>query len=428
RVKQEGLEGHIKLPDQSSITKPVLDWMISHAHERRQYEAAVTRGPQGFFPGALGFLTEIGPGMVGPVNIAAFSIPVIGEARFGKMMLSAGESLAARAGVPAVTGAAQGAVGTALLQPADWWLHTRDGQDYTMADALRSVILGAGMGAAAHAGFGAIGDWRGHSAEVFADLPPRAREDVVRAAMADAIQGNAGRAGEVLEEAAKGSPRIAEAVEGPRIVAAPVAPEAVALAIKTGKPEVDAILSDPETAAAIAAPKVNRTGDVPYTAGPDKEGTGLNLDKHLPAQLTTKSGKTFDPAQPYATHEFTERDVMKKLIAAGIDQDTAYKVAHWEYAEPAEEAWYRANGIDPKEAQEAAQPYIDQIQHEKLAKGDGDVPAELFRKPYPHDNVNAAEKEAAPVPRPTAEEIAKAKEILEKTEDVSRETEREPSP
>ena len=43
---------------------------------------------------------------------------------------------------------------------------------------------------------------------------------------------------------------------------------------------------------------------------------------------------------------------------------------------------------------------------------DGDVPADLFRKPYPHDNVNAAAKEASAVPKPTAEEIERARKIL----------------
>lgn len=160
RVKQEGLEKHIKLPDQTDIKQPVLDLMIEHAHERREYEAAVDRGPQGFFPSALGFITEMGVGMIDPVNAAAFAIPVIGEARMGVMMAGAGESIARRAGVRALAGGAQGAVGSTALVPGDWWLHSKDGQDYTMADALHSIIMGAGMGAGFHAGFGAISDVR----------------------------------------------------------------------------------------------------------------------------------------------------------------------------------------------------------------------------------------------------------------------------
>jgi hypothetical protein len=322
RVKQEGLEGLLPLPDQPSIKTPVLNLMIQEAHEHRDREAAIARGPQGFVPGALGLATSIGAGMIDPVNAAAFSIPVLGEARWGKLLYSAGDSLLARGGVRALQGAVQGAAGTAALQPAEWWMHTADGRDYTMAEALRSVIMGAGMGAAFHAGFGAFGPFKGdirsklagevlpgspgekeafdiydkvwaemqaerrngtaaqpetarppeapggvisteevpgftgpaagepppagrsqyasqetqitvngvdrpdlmpaHPAQVLADLPPQAREDVARASIADLVAGRPVRAGEMLATAAQLDPRIAESVNG--TVAAP--PEA----------------------------------------------------------------------------------------------------------------------------------------------------------------------------------------------------------
>jgi len=283
RVKQEGLDGSLPLPDQPSIKAPVLDLMIQEAHEHRDREAAIARGPHGFFSGALGFATSIGAGMIDPVNMAAFSVPVLGEARWGKLLANAGDSLFARAGARAVQGAAQGVVGTAALQPFDYLMHTADGRDYTMADALKSVIMGAGMGAAFHAGIGGVGDvaarlggralpgaadetgaaavqpigeaqlegrggafgppgdevpgvtspsapaaaapeadeaFRGmhdayppdHPASVLADLPPGAREDVARASMADLINGRPVRAAEMLQEAAKVDPRIAESV------------------------------------------------------------------------------------------------------------------------------------------------------------------------------------------------------------------------
>ncbi|HXI76106.1 MAG TPA: hypothetical protein VNH21_03165 [Steroidobacteraceae bacterium] len=178
-----------------------------------------------------------------------------------------------------------------------------------------------------------------------------------------------------------------------------------------GGPLHEIVLAHPDVSEAIANPKINRTQDVPYTAGPDKTGPGLNIDQHFPHEFTVE-GKTFDPAQPFAVHEFSERHAMEKLIAGGMDQETAYKVAHWEVAEPAEGGWYEANGIDQGKAEAAYQPFIDQIEHEKLAKGDGDVPRDLYRKPYPHDSVDAAAREKAPVPKPTAEEAARGREIL----------------
>jgi hypothetical protein len=244
---------------------------IDEAHTRRDRQAAIERGPQGFFPGALGLVTSLGVGMIDPINAAAFSIPVIGEARMGKIIASAGDSILARGAARFGQGAAQGAVGTAVLQPADWFLHTRDGQDYTMAQAMESIIMGAGMGGAFHAIPGGVGDvlarrrgvplagspqdllLRGlmtgthvhadqlaeegvpldevpgiapvappaarefpgdvHPADALADLPPAAREDAVHAAMADIISGKPTRAAEMLNIAADHDPRIAESIE-----------------------------------------------------------------------------------------------------------------------------------------------------------------------------------------------------------------------
>jgi hypothetical protein len=165
-LKQEGLtEQDVHLGDAPSHKMPVLKTQIDEAHTRRDRAAAIERGPQGFFPDALGAVTSIGVGMIDPVNAAAFSIPVIGEARMGKIIASAGDSIVARGAARFGQGAAQGAVGTAVLQPADWWLHTRDGQDYTMAQAMESIVMGAGMGGAFHAAGGLFGDlrsrWRG---------------------------------------------------------------------------------------------------------------------------------------------------------------------------------------------------------------------------------------------------------------------------
>jgi hypothetical protein len=271
-LKQQGLtDADVHLGDQETHKLPVLQMQIDEAHTRRDREAAIARGPQGFFPGALGMITSLGVGMIDPVNAAAFSIPVIGEARMGKILASAGDSILARGAARFGQGAAQGAVGTAALQPADWWLHTRDGQDYTFAQAMESVIMGAGMGGAFHAIPGGVGDvlarrrgeplagspqdllLRGlmtgthvhadqlaeegvpleevpgiapvgppdarefpgdvHPADALADLPPAAREDAVHAAMAGIISGKPTQAAEMLEIAADHDPRIAESFE-----------------------------------------------------------------------------------------------------------------------------------------------------------------------------------------------------------------------
>lgn len=347
RVKEEGLEKHLKLPDQPSIKAPVLDLMIQEAHERRDREAAIARGPQGFFPDALGMVTSIGVGMIDPVNIAAFSIPVIGEARWGKILANAGDSIVNRAALNFGKGAAQGALGTAVLQPADWWLHTNDGQDYTAADALRSIAMGAGMGGAMHAAFGAIGDTSArfrraplpgspediamkalalpmptHPATALADLPPAAREDALRAAIADQIEGRPVRVAEMLDAAAKADPRIAES-----------------LALHHVEEPVDD-RTNPGAAETTA------------TAGAEPAEAGT-----VPAS-GSRPGEAGTAAERVEAREAVFDDIHHKLIASGMGEDEAgYNAAliSARYATRAERLGgqagsaldlYRAEGID----------------------------------------------------------------------------------
>jgi hypothetical protein len=298
RVKQEGLEGQLKLPDQPSIKSPVLDLMISEAHERRDRELAIAKGPQGFLPGALGLVTSLGAGMIDPVNMAAYSIPVLGEARAGKLLASAGDSILARTGARALEGGLQGAVGTAVLQPSDWWLHTQDGQDYTMADALKSVVMGAGMGAAFHAGFGAVGDararWNGaplagspqdqllrglpsdHPAAVLADLPPAAQEDLVRASIADITADRPVRGAEVLQIAADHDPRIAESLDGPGNARQAVADDIHRQLVAAGMGE-DEAAANAAIVAARYATRADRLGGAGGTALDLYRGEGVDV-------------------------------------------------------------------------------------------------------------------------------------------------------
>ena len=177
---------------------------------------------------------------------------------------------------------------------------------------------------------------------------------------------------------------------------------------KTGDTRVDAILDEPGTQRAVSNPVVNDGNDVPYSAGPDKIGDGLNIDRNFPKQFTI-DGKTFNPAEPFAVHEFVERDVMQKLTAGGMSNDAAYRVAHYEFAEKAEGAWYAANGIDQAKAEAAYKPYIDKINHENP----NNPPPNLYAKPYPHSNVRARETGPVEAMPPSPEEIAQANGILD---------------
>lgn len=300
RVKKAGLEKHLTLPNQPDMPPAQLDIMIQNAQKRRENEATIERGPQGFIPSALQVGTSFLVGAVDPINVASAFIPVMGELRYGKLLASAGDSAAGRLAIRAGVGGAQGAVGQAALEPLDWWSHTQEGRDFGMADVLHNIMFGAALGGGLHAGGGFISDaYRGakgralypfgpgepvasrsevgnatgappsssparaaeevaaagdqipgeapdtarttvdingertvidtdlagvHSAEaerysppsgavdIINDLPPRAHEDAMRGAIANLIDGEAVRSGDMLEAAAQTDPRIAESV------------------------------------------------------------------------------------------------------------------------------------------------------------------------------------------------------------------------
>jgi len=176
---------------------------------------------------------------------------------------------------------------------------------------------------------------------------------------------------------------------------------------KTGDPRVDTILNDKATKAAIDNPVVNRDNDVPYSAGPDKKGNGLNIDRNFPHQMTV-DGITFDPAEPLGVHEFTERDVMNRLTKGGMDEDAAYRVAHFDYADPAENTWYTVHGLDPEKVNTAYQPFIDSIDHENPAS----PPPDLFEKPYGHGGISQAGRGPVEATAPSEAERAQANAIL----------------
>lgn len=117
---------------------------------------------------------------------------------------------------------------------------------------------------------------------------------------------------------------------------------------------------------------------------------------------------TFDPAEPWAVHENIEQHTMEMLIKGGMTPEEAYRVAHFEFAEPAERAWYQAHDIDQVAAEKEQQSWLPRIQGEDA----DDVPENLYKKPYPHADVGAAEHESVEEAPPTPEEKARAFDII----------------
>ncbi|WP_137391436.1 hypothetical protein [Rhodoligotrophos defluvii] len=198
RVREAGIEGFVTLPD-TDIREEALSIMIDRAKARRKTEATIARGPSGLMPGALRLGTAFAANVLDPVGVAASFIPVVGQARYAALLAKAGGAFG-RAGVRVGVGAVEGAAGAALLEPMTYLANTQEGQDYTMADAVLNIAVGSVVGGGLHVGAGIAGDlWRnsrwatakpmGETGRLIDDLPPEAREALLRPAVAQLASG-----------------------------------------------------------------------------------------------------------------------------------------------------------------------------------------------------------------------------------------------
>jgi hypothetical protein len=146
------------------MTEEAAKLLAERHDERAGRQDILNRDPGGYIRTPLLYATQFAAGMADPVGVAASFIPVVGQARYARMLAQIGAPLARLA-----TGAVEGAVGQALLEPLVYAAAQKDQLDYSMADSLINVAMGAGQGAALHAGAGWIADlWRGHGGRVTA--------------------------------------------------------------------------------------------------------------------------------------------------------------------------------------------------------------------------------------------------------------------
>ncbi len=222
---------------------------------------------------------------------------------------------------------------------------------------------------------------------------------------AGAGQGSAPAAGEIR---AAGAPDVqpgnaargegVSARPGKDVAGAGGAGQAGAVELRTGKPNVDAVLADPKVDAAIKNPQIERAGSVPDISGASKEGMTTHIDKGVPEKVKLSRGEPFDPAIPLNIHEQVEKHVMETMIAdfkekngrAPSDAETQkiYETAHRDYATPAEEQWYKDRGLPLDEVKDFWESQNRRTQAEGTPT---DVNPDLYRKVYPGGVVKGEE-------------------------------------
>lgn len=195
----EDANKEFKLPGMVPFSRPVSRETaqdIFEEHRRRlERENIIARRDGGVLTGGVArFGTQLLAGALDPLNVASAFIPVVPEAKVAAWLADAGAGAIARAGVRARVGLAEGVVGAAALEPANYLLDRQTQNDWTMGNAAMNIALGAVMGGALHTGVGAVRDWRaGPADQAFADgvgrLSAESREAGMRAAVAAHVEG-----------------------------------------------------------------------------------------------------------------------------------------------------------------------------------------------------------------------------------------------
>lgn len=141
----------------SPVYEAEAEIMATRKQEEIQRQYLQSKAKYDFlsFQSAGRFGTSLAVSMIDPINIASAFLPVadvLPSLKAYRLARAAGSS--AKVGMDLATGAVEGAVGAAMLEPLMLAANSMDQGDYTMADSLNNVFLGAVMGAGLHRGVG----------------------------------------------------------------------------------------------------------------------------------------------------------------------------------------------------------------------------------------------------------------------------------
>lgn len=148
----------------------VVDIMVEKKKEERERQSIIQRGPKGFFAGTAKFATGLGVSLFDPINIASAFIPVIGQARFAGMVAKTGFTRARL-----MKGAAEGAVGAAVVEPIVYGSAQEVQADYGLVDSFLNITFGTILGGGLHVGAGALKDLK--TSEKFKQRIENAKKD-----------------------------------------------------------------------------------------------------------------------------------------------------------------------------------------------------------------------------------------------------------
>lgn len=161
QLTDAGLEDELSVPE-TGIGKESLQILMERKQQELRRRTIEQQANGGFWQGTA----KVGSGFAGmlvdPVNVAAAFVPVVGEARYVKLLAGA-DSLLGRTAIRAGVGAAEGTAGFAPVEGYNYATKQRIQADYTAYDSLLSLASGAAFGSALHAGGGFLVDTAGRA-------------------------------------------------------------------------------------------------------------------------------------------------------------------------------------------------------------------------------------------------------------------------
>lgn len=179
-----------------NVTAGALDFMLQRQHEKQVRDDLLNRAPSGLFATPARFAVRFAANMMDPINVASAFVPVIGPERYAAMLAKAG--FVGRTAIRAGVGAAEGAVGQALIEPLRMAQAKGLGDDYTMNDSLANIAYGTVFGGGLHIMAGSVADalgWRTakattNLAKQIAAAPLEVRESLLKTAFSQMATGN----------------------------------------------------------------------------------------------------------------------------------------------------------------------------------------------------------------------------------------------
>lgn len=156
RLEEAGLADRLQV-DPHGMTDRALELLIERKQEEIAWQETFARAQGGLGQGAARLGLALGASLLDPLNVGLAFVPVVGQARYARMLSSAGGPLG-RAGVRARVGAAEGTVGAALAEPLIYTAKQEEQADYEMADSLMNLAFGTIFGGGLHVVGGAGAD------------------------------------------------------------------------------------------------------------------------------------------------------------------------------------------------------------------------------------------------------------------------------